>query len=152
MCNRQAAPYAPFGACDGRQQLGSSRQSDGFSAGPGNVDIGAVARMIEGKCAMVTGASGSIGSELSRQIAGFKPSKLVVLDFFEFNLYSIDKELDEKFPDIEREFALVDARDGALVAAWIGKVWPDVVFHAAALEHGPLVELEIPCIFPISEA
>ena len=104
------------------------------------IDMKAVAAMIQGKCVMVTGGGGSIGSELSRQIAGLKPAKLIVLDASEFNLYSIDQELREKYPEIVRETALVDIRDAALVSHWIGVSRPDIVFHAAALKHVPLIE------------
>jgi len=104
------------------------------------IDMQAVAWMIEGRCVLVTGAGGSIGSELTRQVAGFKPSKLVVLDNCEFNLYSIDKELEEKFPGVVRETALVDVRDGTLISKWIEASRPDVVFHAAALKHVPMLE------------
>ena len=104
------------------------------------IDMGAVASMVEGKCVMVTGAGGSIGSELSRQIAALKPSRLVVLDASEFNLYSIDGELAERFPQIARETALVDVRDAALISHWIGRTRPSIVFHAAALKHVPLLE------------
>ncbi len=104
------------------------------------IDMKAVTSMIQGKCAIVTGGGGSIGSELSRQIAQWKPAKLVVLDSSEFNLYSINEELGEKYPEVVRETALVDVRDAALVSQWIGNVRPDIVFHAAALKHVPLLE------------
>jgi O-antigen biosynthesis protein WbqV len=104
------------------------------------IDMQAVAAMIVGKCVMVTGGGGSIGSELSRQIARLKPSRLIVLDFSEFNLYSIDAELAENHPEIPRETALVDVRDGDLVSHWIGRTRPSIVFHAAALKHVPLIE------------
>jgi len=104
------------------------------------IDMDAVATMIRDKCVIVTGGGGSIGSELSRQIARLKPAKLVVLDASEFNLYSINQELKEKYPEVVRETALVDVRDAALVSHWIGKVRPNIVFHAAALKHVPLLE------------
>jgi len=104
------------------------------------IDMEAVATMIAGNCIMVTGGGGSIGSELSRQIARLKPSRLVVLDSSEFNLYSIDAELSETHPEIVRETALVDVRDAALVSYWIGHRRPAIVFHAAALKHVPLLE------------
>lgn len=104
------------------------------------IDTQALKAMIQGKCVMITGAGGSIGSELSRQIANLKPSKLVVVDFSEFNLYSIDKELNELYPDIDRQTALFDVRDRDLVLYWIGRMRPEVVFHAAALKHVPMLE------------
>lgn len=104
------------------------------------IDMRVVADMIKDKCVVVTGGGGSIGSELCRQIAALKPSRLVVLEFSEFNLYSIDSELGERFPDIKRETALVDVRDAGLVSHWIGRTRPSIVFHAAALKHVPLIE------------
>jgi len=104
------------------------------------VEKTAVSQMIRGKVVMVTGAGGSIGGELSRQIARLAPSKLIVADFGEFNLYSIDKELEENFPDVPRQTALLDVRDGELVSQWVEKTRPNIVFHAAALKHVPLLE------------
>jgi O-antigen biosynthesis protein WbqV len=104
------------------------------------VENTAVSQMIKHKVVMITGAGGSIGGELSRQIARLEPSKLIVADFGEFNLYSIDKELSETFPLVPHETALVDVRDGDLVSQWIERTRPDIVFHAAALKHVPLLE------------
>jgi FlaA1/EpsC-like NDP-sugar epimerase len=103
-------------------------------------DLTAVATMVKGKTVLVTGAGGSIGGELCRQIASLAPAKLVLADFGEYNLYSIDKELEELRPNLARETALLDVRDGELVARWIEAKKPDVVFHAAALKHVPLLE------------
>jgi O-antigen biosynthesis protein WbqV len=104
------------------------------------IDMRVIASMIRDKCVVVTGGGGSIGSELCRQVAALKPSRLVVLDACEFNLYSIDAELSECFPAVPRETALVDVRDAALVSHWIGRTRPTIVFHAAALKHVPLIE------------
>ncbi len=103
-------------------------------------DTSAIAAMVQGKVVLITGAGGSIGGELSRQIAKLGPAKLVVADSCEFNLYSIDQELSEVYDDVPREAALLDVRDGDLVARWMERVRPDVVFHAAALKHVPLLE------------
>ncbi len=104
------------------------------------VDSTAIAAMIQGKCVLITGAGGSIGGELSRQIARLMPAKLIVADSCEFNLYTIDKELSEIHPDLPREAALLDVRDGELVGRWIERFKPEIVFHAAALKHVPLLE------------
>ena len=104
------------------------------------VDSTAIAAMIHGKCVLITGAGGSIGGELSRQIARLAPAKIIVADSCEFNLYTIDKELEEIHPGLPREAALLDVRDGELVGRWIERFRPEIVFHAAALKHVPLLE------------
>ena len=130
----------PTGLFDDRTSVQPIELADLLGRPEVKIDAQALTAMIRGKCVMITGAGGSIGSELSRQIAGLKPSRLVVVDFSEFNLYSIDKELNERFPDIERQTALFDVRDRELVSYWIGKTRPEVVFHAAALKHVPMLE------------
>jgi len=93
---------------------------------------------LEGKCVLITGAGGSIGSELCRQALTFKPSHLLMLDHGEFNLYTIDQELSGK--DIPTVAILGDIRDEARMR-WVFETWrPDVVFNAAAYKHVPLVE------------
>ncbi len=104
------------------------------------IDAAAVAGMITGRRVLVTGAGGSIGSELCRQISRHKPAQLVIGDFGEYNLYAIDKELSETYPDIERLTALFDVRDADTVSYWIERTRPEIVFHAAALKHVPLLE------------
>ena len=104
------------------------------------LDRDAMRAMIDNRRVLVTGAGGSIGSELIRQIAQLGPKKLILLDNTEFNLYSIEKELSERHPDIERQEALCDIRDRAGINRWFIQERPDVVFHAAALKHVPLVE------------
>lgn len=98
------------------------------------------AAFIRGKCVLITGAGGSIGSELVRQVARLQPSKLAMLDSSEFNLYSIDHEMEENYPAMDRKALLVDVRDKDLVRFWLQKLRPEVVFHAAALKHVPMVE------------
>jgi O-antigen biosynthesis protein WbqV len=96
--------------------------------------------MISGRNILITGAGGSIGSELSRQVAALKPASIVLADACEYNLYRIEMELQEKFPGVAHRTALLDVRDTALVLQWIRKFRPDIVFHAAALKHVPLLE------------
>jgi O-antigen biosynthesis protein WbqV len=102
--------------------------------------MSAVAAMIKDRRVLVTGAGGSIGSELCRQIALLEPEELIIVDFGEFNLYSIDKELSEKFPNLARRTALLDVRDTEMISFWFNEVRPEIVFHAAALKHVPLIE------------
>ena len=100
--------------------------------------------VIAGKRVLVTGAGGSIGSEICRQLAALWPARLTLLDSSEFNLYSIDHELAAKAPALERGRVLCDIRDGDAVRRWFTRERPDFVLHAAALKHVPMVE-EFPC-------
>ena len=130
----------PHGAFEENTKVRSLELADLLGRPEIVVEKTAVSQMIRGRVVMVTGAGGSIGGELSRQIARLQPSKLIVADFGEFNLYSIDKELEETFPDVPRQTALMDVRDGELVSQWIERTRPNIVFHAAALKHVPLLE------------
>jgi len=103
-------------------------------------DVERVASLLEGRVVLATGASGSIGSELCRQIANFNPRRLVLADNAEFHTYLIDKEMREAHPDLDIATVLLDVRDAARVQEVFRQFRPDVVFHAAALKHVPLVE------------
>lgn len=104
-----------------------------------NLDNLSIKSMLEGKSILITGAGGSIGSEIVRQVANFSPKKLFLLDNSEFNLYQLDNELTKKFPDLEFSIHMVDVRDESAMSSVISKK-PDVIFHAAAYKHVPLVE------------
>jgi O-antigen biosynthesis protein WbqV len=99
-----------------------------------------LAGLIANRRILVTGAGGTIGSELVRQIASFAPEALCLFDAGEFNLYSIDLELSERFGDIERRAALGDVRDKVRLSQVMADFKPHVVIHAAALKHVPLME------------
>jgi FlaA1/EpsC-like NDP-sugar epimerase len=103
-------------------------------------DLEGVAGLINGKVVLATGAGGSIGSELCRQIAMFGPSELAITDSSEFHLYLLDLELRERHPDLRIVTRIVDVRDKGRVSRLFEDVKPEVVFHAAALKHVPLVE------------
>ena len=105
------------------------------------VNLKAIVELLAGRRILVTGAGGSIGSELVRQIAANRPSELAILDSSEFNLYTIDRELEEKFPDLCRWALLCDVRQRDQVMAIFAKHRPELVFHTAALKHVPMVEL-----------
>ncbi len=99
-----------------------------------------IAEHVEQKTVLVTGAGGSIGSELCRQIARFNPQKLLMLDIYENNLYFLDLELREKYQEIEFDPIIASIRDRDKLDYLFAKYRPDVVFHAAAHKHVPLME------------
>ncbi len=105
------------------------------------LDQQAIANYLHKKTVLVTGAGGSIGSELCRQVAGLNPSRLVIFDQGEFNLYSIDNEMRTTFSDLEIVTVLGDVKNKDRVDWVFRKFSPDVVFHAAAYKHVPMVEL-----------
>ncbi|WP_426954764.1 polysaccharide biosynthesis protein [Muricoccus radiodurans] len=104
------------------------------------LDREGMARLIQGRRVLVTGAGGTIGSELARQIAALGPSNLTLLDHGEFALYEIDLELSERHPAVPRRAMLADVRDEARVRRLMEEIRPELVFHAAALKHVPMVE------------
>jgi FlaA1/EpsC-like NDP-sugar epimerase len=104
------------------------------------LDRDGTAVLIAGRRVMVTGAGGSIGAELARQVAGLKPAELLILDHGEFALWQIDLELGETAPAVPRRAVIADVRDGARLAAICEDFKPELVFHAAALKHVPIVE------------
>jgi len=91
---------------------------------------------------MVTGAGGSIGSELSRQIARFQPKQIVLLELNEFALYNMEQEFNEYFPDVPIVCAIGDVKNAARVEQILREYSPTVIFHAAAYKHVPLMENE----------
>jgi O-antigen biosynthesis protein WbqV len=104
------------------------------------LDRDAMRALIAGRRVMVTGAGGTIGSELTRQISDFAPAHLSLLDNSEFALYAIDRELAERHGDLSRSAVLADVRERARVTEAVTRERPDLVFHAAALKHVPMVE------------
>ncbi|WP_291421692.1 nucleoside-diphosphate sugar epimerase/dehydratase [Acidocella sp.] len=103
-------------------------------------DRSGMARLIAGRRVLVTGAGGSIGAELARQVAGFAPAEILLLDNGEYALWQIDLELAELAPELPRRAVIGDVRDAARMMALCLKFRPELVFHAAALKHVPIVE------------
>jgi O-antigen biosynthesis protein WbqV len=99
-----------------------------------------MARLIEGRRVLITGAGGTIGSELVRQVAAFGPAHVTLFDNGEFNLYQIDMEMAEDHAAISRAAILGDVRDAARLAQVFAAEKPELVFHAAAFKHVPLTE------------
>ena len=104
------------------------------------LDRAPVRALIAGRRVMLTGAGGSIGSELARQIAELEPAELVLLDSSEYALYSIDLEIGEIAPKLTRHAVLADVRDRARLDRIFARHAPELVFHAAALKHVPMIE------------
>jgi O-antigen biosynthesis protein WbqV len=104
------------------------------------LDREAMARLVGGSRILVTGAGGTIGSELARQLAALAPARLILVDNSEFLLYAIDGELRERCPGLAIHPLLADVRDRCRVDAVIAGEQPQIVFHAAALKHVPMVE------------
>lgn len=102
--------------------------------------IGKRKNLIEGKTVLITGAGGSIGSELTRQIAAFSPKKIILMDISEYNLYRIDSDCSREFSDISKRAVIGDVRNYNFLANLFKEENPDIVFHAAALKHVPIVE------------
>jgi O-antigen biosynthesis protein WbqV len=107
------------------------------------LDRAAMRRFIEGRRVLITGAGGSIGAELTRQIAAFQPAQMTLLDSSEYALYTIGLELDETFADLPRSLFLGDVRDRARLDEVMAAHTPELVFHAAALKHVPMVEANV---------
>jgi FlaA1/EpsC-like NDP-sugar epimerase len=104
------------------------------------IDLVAVRALAAGRVVLVTGAGGSIGSELCRQIADLEPRTIVVLDHSENQVFEIDQEIRRRFPDVPLQSVIADIRDAARVRAIFQQYEPSVVFHAAAHKHVPLME------------
>jgi O-antigen biosynthesis protein WbqV len=104
------------------------------------LDREGMARLVQGRRVIVTGAGGTIGSELVRQVAALGPERLILLDNGEYALWLIDLELAERHPHVQRESLLADIRDEARVREVFQQWQPELVFHAAALKHVPMVE------------
>lgn len=111
---------------------------------PIKTDMKEVYDFITGKTVMVTGGGGSIGSELCRQIAAHKPKQLIIFDIYENNAYSIQLELKEKYPELNLVTLIGSVRDSRRMFEVFETYRPQIVYHAAAHKHVPLME-DSPC-------
>ena len=108
---------------------------------PVRLDEAGMASALAHKRVLITGAGGSIGAELCLQVARFQPAQLVLLDTSEYALYRIDQQLREQHPQLEVVPVLLDVKDAPALKACLAQHQAQVVFHAAAYKHVPLVEV-----------
>ncbi|MBQ7840736.1 MAG: polysaccharide biosynthesis protein [Lachnospiraceae bacterium] len=107
---------------------------------PIRVDLDSILGYVQNKVVLVTGGGGSIGSELCRQVASHKPARLIIFDIYENNAYDIQQELKEKYPDLKLTVLIGSVRNTNRINS-VFETWkPDIVYHAAAHKHVPLME------------
>lgn len=107
---------------------------------PVQLDTHVINRFLRNQVVLVTGGGGSIGSELCRQIAGYDPKQLIILDIYENNAYELQQELHRGFPQLDLKVEIASIRDKERIYRLFDSYRPDVVFHAAAHKHVPLME------------
>jgi len=105
-----------------------------------DINVDEILDYVKGRAILVTGAGGSIGSELCRQIAGHNPKKLIMLDIYENSIYDIQLEIAGKYPGLDMEVLIATIRDEKRIKSIMKKYKPEIVFHAAAHKHVPLME------------
>ncbi len=123
-------------------QIRNVELDDLLGRNPVALDNDGLYGLIAGKTVLVSGAGGSIGSELCRQITKFKPAHLVFFELNEFALYNIEQEFRPNFPKMKMAFIIGDVKDQARLVQTFSQFRPAVVFHAAAYKHVPLMEQE----------
>ncbi len=109
---------------------------------PVQLDEAGISEVLRGKTVLITGGGGSIGSELCRQVARFQPAKLVVVELSEFNLYAIEQDLAQRHPSLQVTTLIGDVKDADGLLAIFERQRPQLVFHAAAYKHVPLMEVD----------
>ena len=107
---------------------------------PVEIDMASIAEYVSGRVVMVTGGGGSIGSELCRQIAGHNPRQLIILDIYENNVYDLQQELEKEYPGLGLEVLIASVRDYVRIKNIFERYRPEIVYHAAAHKHVPLME------------
>jgi FlaA1/EpsC-like NDP-sugar epimerase len=147
------AANAPFRAVPCTQDLVAGRVSiqtlrelsieDLLGRDPVKLDMRAISAELSGRCVLISGAGGSIGTELCRQVARLSPARLVLLDNGEFNLFRIENELRRSFPHLDTCARLCDVTDEIAVEKLFECYRPDIVYHAAAYKHVPMLESQV---------
>lgn len=108
---------------------------------PIKVDLDSILNYVKGQTIMVTGGGGSIGSELCRQIAGHRPARLIIVDIYENNAYEIQQELKHKYPNLDMVVLIASVRNTNRINSIMKNYHPDIIYHAAAHKHVPLMEV-----------
>lgn len=129
---------------DNPYELRSIELTDLLERPQAALDREAIVRLVRGRRVLITGAGGSIGSELTAQVAACEPAEIVLIDNTEYNLYAIDMTLTESFPELPRWSYLCSVRRSQRVEEIFERHRPELVFHAAALKHVPMVQMN-PC-------
>lgn len=140
IASTHGAEIMALGGDEAAQILEPVRPADLLARPERQLDIEPVRNIIENASVLVTGGGGTIGAELSRQVAALNPSNLTIIDESEFNLYSIDMNLGTLAPTVQVSSRLGDVRDVARLTDVFQRAQPDLVIHAAALKHVPLME------------
>ena len=122
-------------------QLRDVEIADLLGREPIQVNLEEIMGYVTNQVVMVTGGGGSIGSELCRQIAGYKPKQMIIFDIYENNAYEIQQELIRHYPDLNLEVLIGSVRNTHRVNTVFEKYRPDIVYHAAAHKHVPLMEV-----------
>ena len=130
----------------GRVSINTLREvsiEDLLGRDPVTLDREAIRTELSGRCVLISGGGGSIGTELCRQVAKLAPSKLILLENCEYNLFRIENELRQTFPDIELHPVLGDVADEVAVGHLFKTHKPDITYHAAAYKHVPMLESQV---------
>ncbi len=150
LCEKTGVPFRTVPPLDhlmsGQVNISQLREvliDDLLGREPVSLDWRTIELELKGKTVLVTGAGGSIGSELCRQIGRLQPAHLILLDRSEFNLYSIESELLKSFPDLSITRWLNDVTDQVAMEKIFSRSRPEVIFHAAAYKHVPMLESHI---------
>ncbi|MEA5044005.1 MAG: nucleoside-diphosphate sugar epimerase/dehydratase [Petrimonas sp.] len=128
------------GTLTGKEQLKDIQIEDLLPRNPININLMEIAAHIEGKRVMVTGAAGSIGSEIVRQVASFNPFNIILIDQAETPLHDMRLELQKKWIDINTNIIVADVGNASRMERIFAKTRPQYIFHAAAYKHVPMME------------